>query len=190
MIKTLTFCRSCFLHQVNEVALCGRSNDNESYGKNVRQRRESTASPDAQAAGAEATIPRRAAQPAAKNASYLYAAPWTCKTAEFNSNPAAVRSLNLDTNFPNWQNAGGRHVEWLPKFGDDFQSFVRPSKVSFWWCHWFQWPGQMSWHESSFNFEDLETKMCSIRPPGPTNHFTQKMHPWTIAISKVFGASP
>jgi hypothetical protein len=75
---------------------------------------------------------------------------------------------------------------------NDFQSFVTTSKVSFWWCHWFQWPpwhGQMSWHESSFNFEDLETKMSSIRPPGPTHHFTQKMHPWIISISKVFGAS-
>ncbi len=67
MNKTSIFSRSCFLHQVNEVALCGRSNADESYGKNVGPRWETTASPDAQAAGVVATIPRRAARLAAKN---------------------------------------------------------------------------------------------------------------------------
>jgi hypothetical protein len=33
VIRTSTFSRPCYPNQVNEVALCGRSNDNESYRK-------------------------------------------------------------------------------------------------------------------------------------------------------------
>jgi hypothetical protein len=83
-------------------------------------------------------------------------------------------------------------ILYLPLFRSDFQSFVKTSKVSFWWCHWFEWPpwhGQMTSHKSSFNLEEIKTDLGSNGAPGPTQHFTQKMHRQNLPISKVFEAS-